>query len=128
MRRGFGFTLIELVIALAVVAILAAIALPSYASYMRKSARADAQALIADAANRQQQYLADRRAYAPSMAALNVAAPASLTGKYSFSIVATDGPPPTFTITGTATGDQTHDNCPVIRIDSAGNRTPASCW
>jgi type IV pilus assembly protein PilE len=128
MRRGFGFTLIELVIALAMVAILAAIALPSYASYMRKSARADAQAFVADAANRQQQYLADRRAYASSMAALNVAAPASLTGKYSFSVVATDGPPPTFTITGTATGEQTQDKCPVIRIDSAGNRTPASCW
>ena len=123
-----GFTLIELVIACVIVAILAAIALPSYASYMRKSVRADAQAFIADAANRQQQYLGDRRAYASSLSALKVAAPASLAGKFSFSIAASDGPPPSFTITGTATGAQTHDQCPVLTIDSAGNRTPASCW
>jgi type IV pilus assembly protein PilE len=123
-----GFTLIELVISLAIVAILAAIALPSYASYMRKSVRADAQAFIADAANRQQQYLADRRTYAPSLSALKVAAPASLSGKYSIAIVATDGPPPTFTITGTAAGTQTSDQCPVLTIDHRGNRTPASCW
>ena len=123
-----GFTLIELVISLAIVAILAAIALPSYAAYMRKSVRADAQAFIADAANRQQQYLADRRTYASSISALKVAAPASLSGKYTFAIVASDGPPPTFTITGTAAGGQTSDQCPVLTIDHRGNRTPASCW
>jgi type IV pilus assembly protein PilE len=123
-----GFTLMELLIAVAIVAILAAIAVPSYASFIRKSVRADAQAFIADAANRQQQFLVDRRAYASSLSALRAAVPASLTGKFTFSIVATDGPPPTFTITGTADGEQAHDSCPVIRIDSAGTRTPATCW
>jgi type IV pilus assembly protein PilE len=123
-----GFSLIELVIALAIVAILAAIAFPSYATYMRKSVRADAQAFISDAANRQQQYLADRRQYAASMAALNVSTPASLSGKYTFVIAAADGPPPTFTITGTAAGDQVHDACPTLTVDSAGNRSPATCW
>jgi type IV pilus assembly protein PilE len=123
-----GFTLAELLIAVAIVAILAAIALPAYGGFIRKSVRAEAQAFIADAANRQQQFLADRRAYAASLSALRVTAPASLAGKFSFAIVADDGPPPSFTITGTAAGEQAKDNCPVLRIDSAGNRTPASCW
>lgn len=123
-----GFTLIELVIVCAIVAILAAIALPSYAAYVRKSARADAQSFITDAANRQQQYLADRRAYASSLAALNAALPASLAGKFTFTVVAADGPPPTFTITGNAVGDQAKDGCPVLTIDNAGNHSPATCW
>ena len=33
-----------------------------------------------------------------------------------------------FTITGTAVGDQAHDACPTLAIDSAGNRSPATCW
>jgi len=123
-----GFSLIELVIALAIVGILTAIALPSYASYMRKSVRSDAQAFITDAANRQQQFLSDRRTYAGSMSTLNISAPATLNGKYTFSIAAADGPPPTFTITATATGDQVHDVCPTLTIDSAGNHAPATCW
>ena len=123
-----GFTIIELLIAVAIVAILAAIALPSYATLMRKSARADAQSFVADAANRQQQYLVDRRQYASSLSALQVTAPASMSGKFTFSIVASDGPPPSFTVTASATGDQANDKCPVLSIDSAGNRTPASCW
>jgi type IV pilus assembly protein PilE len=127
-RNERGFTLIELVIAMAIVAILAAIALPSYAAFMRKSVRADAQTFITGAANRQQQYLADRRTYADSLSALNAPAPASVAGKFSFTVVVTDGPPPTFTITGTATGEQSKDACPVLSIDSAGNRSPAGCW
>jgi type IV pilus assembly protein PilE len=115
-------------IAVVVVGILAAIALPSYSAHLRKSARADAQSTLTDAAARQQQFLVDRRRYAGSMATLGVTPSADAAAKYTFAIVAVDGPPPSFTATATATGEQAKDKCPVLAIDNAGNRTPAECW
>ena len=50
--RPRGFTLIELMITVAVVAILAAIAFPSYATYVKKSRRGDAEATLMDIAQR----------------------------------------------------------------------------
>ena len=126
--RGRGFTLIEVMIVLVVVAILAAIALPSYRDQLRKSARAEAQAFLTDMASRQQQYLVDKRRYAASVAALGMAPPASVGGAFAVAVVAAAGPPPTFVITATASGDQAKDACALMTIDSAGNRTPAKCW
>ena len=126
--RNHGFSLIELMITIVVVGILAAIALPAYTSQLRKSSRAEAQSVLTTAAGNEQQYLLNRRAYASSLRDLGVAAPADLTGKYTFTVAATAGPPPTFTLTATAIGAQASDVCPTLFIDSAGNRNPPACW
>jgi type IV pilus assembly protein PilE len=123
-----GFTLLELIIVVVIVGILAAVALPSYSSYLRRSARAEAQSFLTDAASRQQQFLVDRRAYAASIPSLNVTPPTDLAAKFTFTIATADGPPPTFTLTGQAIGDQLNDQCPTITLDNTGNRTPAGCW
>ena len=62
--KAGGFTLIELMITVAIVGILAAIAYPSYTSHIQKGARRAAQAQMLDIANRQQQYLLANRGYA----------------------------------------------------------------
>jgi len=126
--RGRGFTLIELMIALAVVAILSAVALPAYREQLRKSARAQAQAFLTDVASRQQQHLVEKRAYAASLPALGMTVPAGVASAFGIAVVAADGPPPTFQLTATAAGDQAKDACAVMTIDGAGNRTPNACW
>ena len=123
-----GFTLIEVMIALVIAAILAAVALPAYRDQLRRSTRAQAQAFLTDMASRQQQYLVEKRAYAASVAALGMAAPASVASAFGIEVAAAAGPPPAFLITATASGDQAKDACAVMTIDSAGNRMPALCW
>ena len=65
--RAKGFTLIELMIVVAIVGILAGIAYPSYMDHVRKGNRAKAQAFLMDVAQRQQAYLLIHREYAPDL-------------------------------------------------------------
>jgi type IV pilus assembly protein PilE len=96
MRRTLGFTLIEVMITVVVIAILTAIAYPSYMDYIRRGIRSQGQQFLLDLAQRQEQYLLDNRAYATVLGAggLGMTVPVDVAAKYqapTFTMLA--GPP-----------------------------------
>ncbi len=125
--RRAGFTLIEVLIVTAIVAVLAAIALQSYQAQIRKGNRAAAQSYLMDLAQREAQYLLDARAYASTEATLGYAAtPADVAPYYTISIAAPVVSPPAFTITATAISVQVPDGG--LTIDNQGTKTPSGKW
>ena len=121
--RSAGFTLIEVMIAVVILAILTAVALPSYQDHLRKGRRATAQAFMMEVANKQQQYLIDTRGYAigADLAKLYPTIPPDVSGYYTITVVEPAAPPPpTFNILATpiAGGPQVKDG--VLELNHLG--------
>lgn len=125
MTKSKGFTLIELMIVTVVVAILAAIAYPSYREAVRKGNRRSAQSAMMEIVNQEHQYFIANRVYADA-AALGFTLDTEIDQHYDLAIALTAGPPPGFTVSMTATGPQAQDGD--LSVNSVGVKTPAEKW
>jgi type IV pilus assembly protein PilE len=127
-RHQIGFTLVELMVTVAIVGILASVAYPSYVQYIVKSNRSAVQSHLMDIAQQQPQYLIDNRAYAGSVSDLHLTTPDKVSSVYTITITPSAGPPPSYIATATPIVGGAQANDEALTISSSGAKTPAAKW
>ncbi|GIU22934.1 type IV pilin protein [Shewanella schlegeliana] len=130
MLRIKGFTLIELMIAVAIIGILASVAYPSYVEYVAQSGRSDAKVMLLDAANQQEQFYLDNRNYTTNMTLLGFDETPAVSENGFYKVSSTVPNSGSYTLTATAQGTQysRDKDCRVLTITDSGVKSPAECW
>lgn len=133
-RRTAGFTLIEVMITVAIVGILAAVAIPAYSDYVTRGKIPEATSALAGMRINLEQYYQDNRSYASAAGGCGVASPSSQNFTYACNLGATDQ---SYTVTATGVAGRGMDGF-VYTINHAGARTStmstkwggatANCW
>jgi len=132
-RRPRGFTLVELLIVVAIVGILAAIAYPAYQSSVMKSRRADARAVLMEAAQFMERFYTVNFRYDAAVlpAALEESPKEGATKYYDIQLTANAAD---FTLSAVPLGAQSGDVCGTLTIDNTGakgqatGKTVDECW
>lgn len=141
-----GFTLVEAMITVAIIAILAAVAFPSYNRHVAKAKRAAAQAVMQGIASRQEQHMLNARTYFPAAGgnstdvaaiatALGVSIPSDVAVNYDFTVTSDNAAtPPVHSVTAAPKGSQaTNDSvCGTLTLRSTGAKertgSASTCW
>ena len=120
MKNSKGFTLIEVMIAVVIIGILAAIAYPSYSEYVKRGNRTEGQAFLNDVVARQERYYSQNNNYVTEtneIAKLGMSATASATGKYTVALAEGDGG-----YSLTATNSFNDVKCATLTLNALGDK------
>lgn len=138
MKKTRGFTLIELMVTVAVIGILAALAYPSYTQYVVRANRSSAVSFLMNLASRQEQYNLDARQYTNQLSLLGAATiPSEVSNNYQVTVTADNtAAPPVYSVAAAPTGVQLarDTQCGTLTIDQTGNKTisgsgtTGKCW
>ncbi|WP_320153180.1 type IV pilin protein [uncultured Tolumonas sp.] len=134
MRKLAGITLIELMIAVAIVAVLAGVAYPSYMRHILTSHRTEASSTLIRLANLEERYYLDNNQYGSlfqlGLTATSAATYTTTNGYYTITIATPTTS--TYTLTATASGTQASDSdCVTYTLTQNGTKTSSSsssCW
>lgn len=119
-NRNSGFTLIEVMITLTILAILVAVGVPSYRQYSQRANRADAKMALAQMAANQEKFYLQNNTYATTLAQLGMTS-RSKNGHYELTLNSASAIG--FQLQAKATGNQTKDSdCTIFAIDETGLR------
>jgi type IV pilus assembly protein PilE len=141
-NQSLGFTLVELMVTVAILSVLATIAVTSYSSQVLKSRRTEAKSALLDLAGREERLFSTTNAYSNLEASLGYAAAGSTTvmtnmafGNGYYTLTATTPTASSYTLTATPAGSQVNDAaCGTFQLNQlgqqtvAGTATAASCW
>ncbi|MDE2394704.1 MAG: prepilin-type N-terminal cleavage/methylation domain-containing protein [Burkholderiales bacterium] len=138
-RRAPGFTLIEMMVVVAVAAILAAIAYPSYLKQVSKSRRSDAKSALLDLAAREETYFSTNNVYTNTASNLGYSSAFPLqvssgsAAYYQINVTAASST--AFSLSATPIGNQAGDACGTYTLNQLGAQSntgntlvSSSCW